>query len=47
LTSISYGGTIAEWMELTYDNYLFTYSENYTIYCTDGTIDKNGNITLY
>ena len=41
LTSITFEGTVARWNAIYHD------TEKYTIYCTDGTIAKDGIITYY
>ena len=40
LTSINYNGTMAQWNAIDKDIYWNTYTGNYRIYCTDGTIRK-------
>lgn len=51
LEKINYGGTIEEWnkIEFSYwdDNDAYGEIGNYTIYCTDGTIAKDGTISYY
>ena len=47
LTSITYNSTIAEWQALPKGTDWDTYTPDYTIYCTDGTIAKDGTVTYY
>ena len=47
LTQIYYDGTIAEWGSITLTSGWDTGTSNYTIYCSDGTIAKDGTITYY
>jgi hypothetical protein len=41
LTSITYNGMVSEWNAISKDEYWVTYN----VYCTDGTIDKDGTVT--
>lgn len=47
LTSITYTGTTAQWRVITKGSDWDSYTGDYTIYCTDGTISKDGTITYY
>ena len=47
LTSINYTGTISQWNATMFGSSWNANTGNYTIYCTDGTISKNGTITYY
>ena len=47
ITSINYIGTIAQWNSITFSDYWNNDTGNYTIYCTDGTITKDGTVTYY
>lgn len=38
LTSITFGGTKAEWRTISKGSDWDTYTDNYTVYCTDGTL---------
>ncbi len=42
LTSITFNGTIEQWNSITKESWYL--STNYTITCTDGKLDKNGNV---
>ena len=44
LTNITYGGTVAQWNISKYGNW-DAVTGNYTVYCTDGTIAKDGTVT--
>lgn len=45
LTSITFNGTTAQWKTIpNEDNWNYN-TGNYTIYCTDGTIAKDGTVT--
>jgi len=44
LLTINYQGTIAEWEKIQKVNDWNYGTNNYKIYCTDGTIDKNGKV---
>ena len=47
LTSITFEGTVAQWKAINKD-YDWNYNTgNYTVYCTDGEITKDGTITYY
>ena len=43
LTTISFGGTVEEWLAITKKSHFDDLTPNYTVYCTDGKVDKNGN----
>lgn len=45
LTSINFGGTISQWNGISKEIYWNNSTGNYTIYCTDGQIAKDGTIT--
>ncbi len=45
LTSITFQGTTAEWQAITKGTRWNTSTGTYTIYCTDGTISKDGTVT--
>lgn len=45
LTNIAYAGTIAQWQAITFYSDWNDGTPDYTIYCTDGTITKDGTIT--
>jgi hypothetical protein len=45
LTSIQFGGTVDQWNAISFDPNWNTGSGNYNIYCTDGTIAKDGTVT--
>ena len=45
LENIYYDGSVEQWLSIY--NYDLLYSPSYTIYCTDGTISKDGTITYY
>ena len=47
LKSINYGGTAAEWSAIAKGDNMTSYNTDYTVYCTDGTVDKDGNATYY
>ena len=47
LTNITYMGTIEQWCDLISGVEWEDETPNYTIYCTDGTITKDGTITYY
>ena len=40
LTSVTYNGTVSEWGKIDKGNYW----NNYTVYCTDGTVFANGQV---
>ncbi len=42
LTSIIYNGTMAQWNAISKGTGWDYYTNNYTVTCTDGTLDKNG-----
>ncbi len=45
LTKINYEGTVKEWQSITKDANWNDNSADYTIYCTDGQIAKDGTVT--
>ena len=45
LTSITFKGTIAQWNAVSKGSGWNSYTGNYTIYCTDGSIAKDGTVT--
>lgn len=47
LTNINYNGTIAEWNKIEKDRNWDYNTGNYTVYCTDGTVAKDGTVTYY
>lgn len=47
LWNIQYHGTIKEWEAVKKEWRWNDGSENYTVTCTDGTIDKEGNVTYF
>ena len=47
LTSINYNGTVAEWDAIDKEDYWDDATGDYTIYCTDGEISKDGTVTYY
>ena len=47
LTSINYDGTIEEWNAISKGSWWNSSTGNYTIYCTDGEIAKDGTVTYY
>lgn len=48
LTNITFIGTIEQWNKISINTYEWnTNTGNYTIYCTDGEIAKNGTVTKY
>ena len=47
LTTINYSGTVEMWNSITKAEEWDVESPNYTIYCTDGTIKKDGTVTYY
>ncbi len=44
LTSISFHGTVAEWKAVPKGSFWNDGTPNYTVICTDGTLNKNGNV---
>jgi len=40
LNTITFDGTVEQWDAIEKDSYWDTFTSNYTIYCTDGTISK-------
>ena len=47
LTAISYGGTVEQWNTIEKGTNWDSYTDAYTIYCTDGEIAKDGTVTYY
>ncbi len=47
ITSINYDGSIEKWNTITKGFDWDADTDNYTIYCTDGTIAKDGTVTYY
>lgn len=47
LTDIQYKSTVEEWQAITKESMWDYATWNYTITCTDGTIDKRGNVTYF
>lgn len=47
LEKISFNGTVAQWDAILKGNYWDSAIRNYTIYCTNGNISKDGTITYY
>ena len=47
LTSVTYKGTIDEWKSIEIISGWDSLMGNYTIYCTDGEIAKDGTVTMY
>ena len=47
LANIDFEGTIEQWNAITKDASWNTNTANYTIYCTDGEIAKDGTVTEY
>ena len=47
LQSIIYTGTVSQWSAIAKDTNWDAGTPNYTIYCTDGTIAKDGTVTMY
>lgn len=43
LTTIRFGGTVEEWLAITKQAHFDDLTKDYTVYCTDGKVDKNGN----
>ncbi len=46
LTSITFNGTTDEWTSITKSENWDDITGEYTVYCTDGTVTKNGTVTL-
>lgn len=47
LTEIIFNGTVAEWQSIEFDpDYCDPHTADFTVTCTDGTITKNGVITM-
>ena len=47
LTEIQFKGTVKEWQAIKKGSGWNSHIGNYTVTCTDGTIDKNGNVTYF
>ena len=47
LTNIKFLGAMSEWNSIVKDYNWNYYTGNYTIYCTDGEIAKDGTVTYY
>ena len=47
LTSFCFEGTIDQWNSIEKNSIWHAYTNDYTIYCTDGEITKDGTITYY
>ena len=47
LTSITYKGTVSKWNKISKKSSWDSSTGNYTIYCTDGEIAKDGTVTYY
>ena len=47
LTSITFDGTIEQWNDIELGDSWDKSTSEYTIYCTDGTIAKDGTVTYY
>ena len=43
LTTITFKGTKAQWKAISKESHWYTNTDNYTIQCSDGKLDKNGN----
>jgi hypothetical protein len=46
LTSVIFGGTTAQWNAISKVDRWDYNAGAYTVYCTDGVVDKNGTVTL-
>lgn len=47
LTSINYGGTVEQWTnDISFGTEWDINTGNYTVYCTDGTVAKDGTVTM-
>ncbi len=44
LTTVNFGGTMEEWQKLDKHQDTWSYTGDYTVVCTDGTLDKVGNV---
>jgi hypothetical protein len=47
LESINFGGTIEQWNSIKFGSYWNLQTGDYTIYCTNGEIAKDGTVTYY
>lgn len=47
LKVINFNGTIDDWIAAVENSYLGSYTPDFTVYCTDGTITQSGMITYY
>jgi hypothetical protein len=45
LTSITYNGTVSEWSAMSKGTDWDSSTPDYIVYCTDGTVAKDGTIT--
>jgi hypothetical protein len=45
LSTINYNGTVTEWEAIEKGAGWHVYTGNYTVYCTDGTVAKDGTVT--
>ena len=46
LTSVQFSGTTAQWKAITFSMFRNKNTGNYTVICTDGTVAKDGTVTL-
>ena len=44
LTTVNFGGTVEEWQNLDKYQDTWAYTDDFTVICTDGTLDKDGNV---
>ena len=47
LTTITFMGTVEQWNAISKESIYDYHTADYTVYCTDGTITKNGTVTYY
>ena len=47
LMDIQFKGTVEEWQAIKKEHSWYYTSPNYTVTCTDGTVDKSGNVTYF
>lgn len=47
LTNVNFNGTIEQWNAISKNDYYNYDTGNFTIYCTDGTVAKDGTVTYY
>ena len=45
LAEIKFNGTCKEWQSIEKGDYWDDDTGNYTVYCTDGTVSKDGTVT--